>query len=246
MNPPDDLIELGHILGAYGLRGWVTIAPESGDPMVLKKTKKWWISRLPELTASGAAGVVVKRPQTINPNDLIFEDFEVIESKMHSGKLVAHLQGVESRDLAEKFKGRRIYVSRSRFPQAAKDEYYWVDLVGCKVVNLQGVVLGDVTQVTDHGAHAILAVKPSEAVRDVVSQSAAVAPEGDVSDDEGAPGSKSRGQKGSGSGSGQGQGQGRKEKSDTATDILIPFVEAYVPEVRMAERTIVVDWQADY
>lgn len=200
MNPPDDLIELGRIIGAYGLRGWVSIAPESGDPFVLKKTKKWWISRLPD---SPASGVVAKKPQlgkpkAINPDDLIFEDFEVIESKMHSGKLVAHLQGVESRDLAEKFKGRRIYVSRSRFPQAGKDEYYWIDLVGCKVVNLQGVVLGEVTEVTDHGAHAILAVKPEQGLEVEVSE------------------------------------------------LLIPFVDAYVPEVRLADRCIVVDWQADY
>ena len=194
MNPPDDLIELGRILGAYGLRGWVTIAPESGDPFVLKKTKKWWISRLPETLAKPQAA----KPQTIKPEDLIFEDFEVIESKMHSGKLVAHLQGVESRDLAEKFKGRRIYVSRSRFPQAGSGEYYWIDLIGCKVVNLQGVTLGEVSEVTDHGAHAILAVTPAEGIE------------------------------------------------AEASELLIPFVEAYVPEVRMAERTIIVDWQADY
>jgi 16S rRNA processing protein RimM len=227
MNPPDDLIELGRILGAYGLRGWVTIAPESGDPLVLKKTKKWWISRLPEVPPH------VGKPKAVNPEDLIFEDFEVIESKMHSGKLVAHLQGVESRDLAEKFKGRRIYVPRSRFPQAGKDEYYWVDLVGCRVVNLQGVTLGDVSAVTDHGAHAILAVTPAEAVLAEVAKSASEEPIGDVSDD------------GSGFKSGAKQSN-RKEKVQAVAEILIPFVEAYVPEVRMAERTIIVDWQADY
>jgi len=153
MNPPDDLIELGKITGPYGLRGWVAVVPESNDPQVLKKVKKWWISRLkhPEMA---------KPVASLQADDLVFEDYEVIESKPHSGKVVAHLQGVEDRTLAEKFKGCRVYVSRSRFPSTPADEFYWVDLIGCQVRNLEGHMLGQVTDMMDHGAHPILVVKP--------------------------------------------------------------------------------------
>lgn len=195
MNPPDDLVELGRILGAYGLRGWVSIAPESADPTVLRKVKKWWISRLPESVPKGGPAA-----RAVKPEDLIFEDFAVLECKDHSGKLVAHLQGVESRDLAEQFKGRRIYVSRARFPSTTGDEYYWVDLVGCQVKNLEGVQLGVVAEVTDHGAHPILVLDADTALT----------------------------------------------RDPAEPQILIPFVKAYVTEVSVSDRQILVDWQADY
>ncbi len=51
-------------------------------------------------------------------------------------------------------------VSRARFPAAADDEYYWVDLIGCEVRNREGVCLGRVVSVDDHGAHALLSVQP--------------------------------------------------------------------------------------
>ena len=50
-------------------------------------------------------------------------------------------------------------MSRARFPAPAEGEYYWVDLVGCLVTNLEGRVLGMVAQVVDHGAHPILSIK---------------------------------------------------------------------------------------
>jgi 16S rRNA processing protein RimM len=37
---------------------------------------------------------------------------------------------VDDRNAAEALRGARIFVSRSSFPAVAKDEYYWVDLIG--------------------------------------------------------------------------------------------------------------------
>ena len=40
---PDDLIELGAVRGAYGVRGWVRIAPFAVDGAVLDAVRDWWI-----------------------------------------------------------------------------------------------------------------------------------------------------------------------------------------------------------
>ncbi|MEK9816067.1 MAG: ribosome maturation factor RimM [Limnobacter sp.] len=154
MNVPDDLVELGRIGEPYGLRGWVNVLPSSEEPDVLLKSKQWWVSRLP-VSEGGAA----RRAVQPKLEDLIFEPFRVLQSKSHSSRIVAHLEGIEQPELAAQFKGRRVYVSRARFPAPAEGEYYWVELVGCQGSNLEGRVLGTVNQVVDHGAHPILSVK---------------------------------------------------------------------------------------
>jgi 16S rRNA processing protein RimM len=154
MNVPDDLVELGRIGEPYGLKGWVNVLPSSEEPDVLLKSKQWWISRL-----LVTEGVSVRRTSTPKLEDLVFEPFRVLQCKPHSSRIVAHLEGVEQPELAAQFKGRRVYVSRARFPAPAEDEYYWIDMIGCAVSNVEGKVLGSVVQVVDHGAHPILVVK---------------------------------------------------------------------------------------
>jgi 16S rRNA processing protein RimM len=188
LDKPDDLIELGRIGEPYGLKGLVNILPSSDQPDVLLKVRQWWLSRIVP-SADGVARKVGKP----SPNDLTYESFRVLSAKAHADRLVAHLEGIEDRDLAAQFKGCRVYVSRSRFPALPEGEFYWVDLQGCAVRNLQGVDLGVVSQVIDHGAHPILVVQKPE-----------------------------------------------------APEVLIPFVAAYVSDVRVQERLIQVDWQEDY
>jgi hypothetical protein len=48
--------------------------------------------------------------------------------------------------------------ARADFPAAEEGEFYWVDLIGCAVVNEQGEALGEVTGLIDNGAHQILQV----------------------------------------------------------------------------------------
>ena len=158
MNVPDDLVELGRIGEPYGLKGWVNVLPSSEEPDVLLKSKQWWVSRL--VAAPGTAkDVAIKRVGAPKPEDLVFEPFRVLQSKPHSSRIVAHLEGIEQPELAAQFKGRRVYVSRARFPAPPEGEYYWVDLIGCAVINVEGNALGSVVQVVDHGAHPILVVK---------------------------------------------------------------------------------------
>ena len=77
---------------------------------------------------------------------------------MHSGTVVIALDGIADRDQAQALKGARILVGRDVFPQVESDSYYWVDLIGCKAVNLQGESLGEVVDVTDNGAHGVIAL----------------------------------------------------------------------------------------
>ena len=77
---------------------------------------------------------------------------------MHSGSVVVALEGVTDRDQALALKGARILVARDAFPKAESDSYYWVDLIGCQAINLQNENLGEVIDITENGAHGVIAI----------------------------------------------------------------------------------------
>jgi 16S rRNA processing protein RimM len=66
-------------------------------------------------------------------------------------------EGVESKEDALCWVGRKLYVVRELFPVLEEGEWYCHDLVGLKVVDNGGVELGEVVAVEDYGAGPILA-----------------------------------------------------------------------------------------
>jgi 16S rRNA processing protein RimM len=141
---PADAVEVGRVLGAWGIKGWIKVQPFATDPQALFSTKRWHL-RLPD-----GPGV----PTT----PLLC----VTASREQGGFVVAGAQEVADRNAAEALKGARVFVARSSFPTAGDDEYYWVDLIGCAVVNREGVALGTVADLLDTGAHSVLRVVSGE------------------------------------------------------------------------------------
>jgi 16S rRNA processing protein RimM len=88
-------------------------------------------------------------------------DVDAMQAKVHGEDVVAQLMGVADRNAAEALKGATVQVRRSHFPPLANDEFYWIDLIGLAVENLQGESLGTVADLMDNGAHPILRVVSS-------------------------------------------------------------------------------------
>jgi len=144
----NDLIELGAISEAQGLQGLVKVRPHSTQPVALLSAKSVWLSLIPRGNAGISATTALAS----------LTHYKVKSAKMHSGNVVMALEGVSDRDQALALKGARILVTRDVFPQEESDAYYWVDLIGCHAVNLQGELLGDVIDVTENGAHGVIAI----------------------------------------------------------------------------------------
>jgi len=145
---PDDLVELGRISGAYGVKGWVKVQPHSAQADGLRRAKTWWLTRLAPETARG---VVASAPNA----------YRVLQARPQGTAVVAQIEGVADRDQAEALRGVTVQVPRSQFPATADDEYYWVDLIGCAFYSdAEGepARVGVVEDVMDNGAHAILRV----------------------------------------------------------------------------------------
>lgn len=136
---PDDAIEVGAVVDAYGLKGWVKVAAhanagQGGDALL--SAKRWWLLKGRERHSAS-----------------------VLDAKKHSDSIVARLGDAADRDAALALRGSRVFVRRNDFPTLGADEYYWVDLLGLDVVNEAGVPFGKVVDMIDNGAHSVLRIE---------------------------------------------------------------------------------------
>lgn len=157
---PEDAVEVGRVVDAWGVKGGIKVQPFSSDPQALFCTKKWFLR--PAEAASGAlprpsAAKTVAKPGTEVPSRLAKPRFlQVKQAREQGDVVVATAEGLEDRNGAEALKGARVYVSRSAFPTPSEDEFYWVDLIGLDVVNKQDEVLGKVVDLLDTGPNCVL------------------------------------------------------------------------------------------
>lgn len=138
--PPPDLVELGQVFDAQGLKGHIKVRPYSQDPVALLNCKEVCLQR------AGARGAAIDAY------------YGVHQAKMHSGYVIMALDGVHDRDAALLLKGASLKLPRDHFPEAGRDSYYWVDLIGCAVINEDGVHLGTVDEIAEYGAHPVMTV----------------------------------------------------------------------------------------
>ena len=151
-----ELILVGAITGARGLKGEVRIKSFTADPKG-----------------------VSSYGDVFEENGVKSYSIRVIgQSK---GQVFARLGGIDDRTAAEALKGTRLYVPKAALPEPAEDEFYFSDLVGLKAELVDGGKLGFVKEVHDFGAGAILEVTGGEAGIVMVPFTRAVVPEVDLS-----------------------------------------------------------------
>lgn len=128
-----DLIQMGVITGAHGVRGDVTV------------------KSFTEVAADIAAyGPLLDRSGG--------RRFRLRIKGQTRGLLVASLAEVADRDTAQALKGTALFLPRSALPQPEEESFYYADLIGLRVEDLAGQELGRVQAVDDHGAGDLLTI----------------------------------------------------------------------------------------
>ena len=140
---PEDAVEVGRIVGAWGVKGGIKVLPYSSDPKALFSSRRWFLKAPADL-----------RPGAGAPPGLL----KITGAREQGDCVVATAQDIADRTAAEALKGALVFVSRASFPTAGADEFYWVDLIGLSVVNRQGEALGTVIDLLDTGPHSVLRV----------------------------------------------------------------------------------------
>lgn len=131
------MILLGRIHGAFGVRGELKLESFTQPAAAIFRYQPWTLrdTQGRERALAGARG------------------------RETAKGLVATFPDVADRDAAEVLRGTEVWVPRSALPPPAPGEYYWVDLEGLRVVNLEGVDLGTVSHLFATGANDVLVVQ---------------------------------------------------------------------------------------
>ena len=78
--------------------------------------------------------------------------FELASARSNAKGVIVRFKGVRNRSEAEALARTRLYVAREQLPAPAEEDYYIVDLVGCRIEDEDGQVLGEVLHVHNFGA----------------------------------------------------------------------------------------------
>ena len=171
---PDDAIEVGRILGAWGIKGGIKVLPFASDPQALFAAKRWFLKPAESAKPSAAAApanvlrsAVAKTPaQKAALAAPLPVALHVKGVRDQGDAIVCTAPEIPDRDAAEAMKGVRVFVSRATFPKTDDGEFYWVDLIGLAVVNREQAALGEVVGLIDTGPHCVLRVRPADPAAD--------------------------------------------------------------------------------
>ncbi len=144
---------LAKITGYYGVKGWVKLYSytEPRDNIIHYPALK------------------IRRNKREGWQDIVLDS-----GKAHGKGVIAHFTGYDNREIAASLIGAELAVYRSEFKPAGKDEYYWSDLIGMTVNNLENIKLGLVSRLMETAANDVLVIKTSAGVDTDIDKNAEI------------------------------------------------------------------------
>lgn len=137
MNDTQRRILLGRVVGAFGVRGQVKIESWTEPREAIFRYQPW----------------TLRDPQGAE------RELQGARGRETGKHLVATFPGVEDRDAVEALRGTEILVPRSALPPPEPGEFYWVDLEGLRVINVDGADYGTVSHLFSTGANDVLVAR---------------------------------------------------------------------------------------
>jgi 16S rRNA processing protein RimM len=133
------LIQLGFVGAPFGVRGWIKLRSHTDPPERLLEHRSLRIGQ-----------------------GSVWQSYRIEASGRSGGALTVKLAGIEDRDQAQALRGMQVCVPRSELPQRDDRDYYRADLIGCEVLNLEGIVLGQVLHFIETPAQVLMVVRGTQ------------------------------------------------------------------------------------
>ena len=127
---------MGRIVGLFGVRGCVKVFSYTDPREAILSYEGWLLGRKGD-----------------------WKPAEVAEGQRHGKSVIAHFVGVDDRDRAAALVGNEIAVVREALPETAEGQYYWLDLIGLRVMHRDGTDLGEVQSMLQTGANDVMVVQ---------------------------------------------------------------------------------------
>lgn len=144
-------VELGKIVGVWGVKGWVKLHSFTRNRSDISGYETWYLTRDkrgPEKDSE---------PKVVN----------VLQCREQGKGIVAQLEFVDDRDKAAAMIGLGIWVDQRDLPELPEGEFYWQQLIGLTVSN-GDVEIGVIQSILETGANDVLVCKSSIADHDDV------------------------------------------------------------------------------
>ena len=139
------LIAVGRIVAVYGVKGWVKVLSSTEPSGNIFSYQPWYVDAQ-------------------NARQLLRVD----EYRTHGKGYVAHISGIDDRDIAQTVCRKDIFVEKSLLPELTEGEHYWHQLQGLKVYSvanspgaaaIEREFLGEVAGFMETGANDVLVIK---------------------------------------------------------------------------------------
>ena len=132
----EDMLKVGILSSTHGVHGEMKVFPTTDDVRRFKKLKEVMLLKGDEYLPLKIEGVK------------FFKQFVIIK-----------FEGYDSINDIEKYKGMGIFVTRENAVPLKKDEYFMADLLGLGVIDDEGRVLGELTDIMQTGANDVYVIK---------------------------------------------------------------------------------------
>lgn len=136
----EKMFKVGKIVNTHGIRG---------DVKVVR------ITDFAERFELGNTLYVVKEGE--QPIQLTID-----RHRVHKGFDIIHFSGYDNINDIESFKGSFLKIAEEQLTNLAEGEYYYHEIIGCTVYDVQGDKIGNVTEILSPGANDVWVVKRAQ------------------------------------------------------------------------------------
>ncbi len=132
----EKLVTVGRIVNSHGIRGELKVVPETD---------------FPERFDKGNALIIVDSQNKQTP-------VTVQTSRLHKNMFILQFDQFSNINDVEKFKGSLLKIEAKEQQPLEEGEYYYHEIIGCKVITEEGQELGLVSEVLTPGANDVWVV----------------------------------------------------------------------------------------
>ncbi|WP_343188091.1 ribosome maturation factor RimM [Buchnera aphidicola (Ceratoglyphina bambusae)] len=133
------MILIGKIIKPYGVLGWLKIISFTEKPKQIFKYLPWYYID----KENKYKKIKLKNWKNITKN-----------------KLLIKIKNINNRNISEKLVKKKIFIKKSSLPKLLKNEYYYKDIIGCKIYDsIKNTLLGTVKKIIDSKTFDVLVIK---------------------------------------------------------------------------------------
>ncbi len=125
----DPLIPIGIVTNTFGIKGEIRIKTYSGEGTCLSPEFNIYFEKI----------------------DGQIEEHQVVSCRPFKDFFIVKLALIQNATHAEDLIKSKVYVKRSQFPPLEESVYYWVDLIGCRVFDINNDYIGELKNIIETG-----------------------------------------------------------------------------------------------